>query len=283
MNAVHRIDHVREFIAQVRAQKKTVGLVPTMGALHAGHVSLIQAARQKCGYVVVSIFVNPTQFGPNEDFDRYPRPLENDLELCGKYGADLIFNPMPAQMYPSEQLTWITVEKLTAALCGASRPSHFQGVATVCTKLFNIIQPDYAFFGQKDAQQAAIIKKMIADLNMPLQIEVCPTVREDDGLAISSRNQYLTAEQRDEAPIIYTALRQAAQLIQQGETNPQTITVKMRKVLDRALLIEPEYIEFVDTDTIQPLDVLKGRVLVAIAAKLGSTRLIDNIIVDAKE
>ena len=190
-----------------------------MGALHAGHISLIEAAKRKCDFVVVSIFVNPTQFGPGEDFQKYPRPLKTDLQLCRKAGVDLVFAPTAKEMYSSENLTWVDVEKLTEPLCGRFRPGHFRGVATVCAKLFNIVLPDIAFFGQKDAQQAIVIKRMVADLNMPLKIVICPTIREKSGLALSSRNQYLTDQQKQDAAAIYKSLQKCRQLIKSGVRN----------------------------------------------------------------
>ena len=187
MDVAKTIADIRKCVATARAAGKTVGLVPTMGALHVGHVSLIEAARSRCDYVVVSIFVNPTQFGPGEDFEKYPRPEEEDFATCARHGVDAVFAPGASEMYPRENLSWVSVEKLTAPLCGRSRPGHFRGVTTVCTKLFNIVGCDVAFFGQKDAQQAVVIQRMVADLKVPLEIVVCPTVREPDGLAVSSR------------------------------------------------------------------------------------------------
>ncbi len=188
MEAAETIQSIRSLIKAARDGGKVIGLVPTMGALHVGHISLIEAARKKCDYVVVSIFVNPTQFVPGEDFEKYPRPYENDLDICQKAGVDAVFAPTPEQMYPEENLSWVHVEKITEPLCGQFRPGHFRGVTTVCSKLFNIVNPDFAFFGQKDAQQAIVIGRMVADLNMPLEIVICPTVRESNGLAVSSRN-----------------------------------------------------------------------------------------------
>lgn len=280
MQIARTIAEIRAFVAQARADGKTVGLVPTMGALHVGHASLIDAAAARCDYVVVSIFVNPTQFGPNEDFERYPRPFEKDVEVCKTHGADAIFAPTPAEMYPRTNLTWVTVEKVTEPLCGRSRPGHFRGVATVCTKLFNIVGPDAAFFGQKDAQQVAVIRRMVADLNMPLEIVVCPTVREPDGLAVSSRNQYLSPQERGQAPVIHRALRRCEKLIESGVENASEIVEAMQKVLGEAPALQVEYVSLVDAASLEAVDRVNGRVLVAIAARLGSTRLIDNIVVD---
>ena len=280
MQIAKTIGEIRSFVAQARAAGKTVGFVPTMGALHVGHASLIDAAARRCDYVVVSIFVSPTQFCPGEDFERYPRPFEKDVELCEKHGAHAIFAPTPAEMYPRKGLTWVTVEKLTEPLCGRSRPGHFRGVTTVCTKLFNIVGADIAFFGQKDAQQVAVIQRMVADLNLPLEIAVCPTVREPDGLAVSSRNQYLSPQDRREAPVIYRALQRCAELIAGGERNAAGIVHQMHNVLRQVPAMQVEYVSIVDAETLEAVDRLQGRVLVAIAARLGSTRLIDNIVVD---
>jgi len=196
MEVVRTIESVRDLVKTARSRGKKIGLVPTMGALHIGHISLIKAAVKGCDFVVVSIFVNPTQFSPGEDFERYPRPIDADMEICKEAGVDVVFTPTTEQMYQKENLTWVNVEKLTEQLCGRCRPGYFRGVTTVCAKLFNIVGSDFAYFGQKDAQQAIVIKRMVADLNMPLEIVVCPTVRERDGLAVSSRNQYLTEQQR---------------------------------------------------------------------------------------
>jgi len=275
------IDEIRAWVRRTRAAGKSVGFVPTMGALHIGHVSLIQAAAERCDYVVVSIFVNPTQFGPGEDFEKYPRPVEQDLAICAQHGVDAVFAPSPREMYPRENLTWVTVEKISEPLCGRLRPGHFRGVATVCTKLFNIVGADLAFFGQKDAQQVAVIQRMVADLNMPLEMVVCPTVREPDGLAVSSRNQYLSPQERREATVIYRSLQRSADLIRTGETAVARITEQMREVLGQVPALQVEYVSIVDAASLEDLTQIRGRVLVAVAGRLGSTRLIDNIVVDA--
>jgi pantoate--beta-alanine ligase len=280
MKVAKTIKSVRNLVKAARSKGKIIGFVPTMGALHIGHISLIEAAAKKCDFVVVSIFVNPTQFGPGEDFEKYPRPLKADLEICRKAGVDVVFAPSPQQMYPGENLTWVDVEKLTEQLCGRFRPGHFSGVTTVCAKLFNIVAPDIAFFGQKDAQQAIVIKRMVADLNMPLKIVVCPTVRQADGLAVSSRNQYLTRQQKKNAPLIYKSLQKCQKLIADGVADSKTIINQMRKILQQAPSIKIEYISIVDADTLQELKKITGKVLVAVAVKIGSTRLIDNILVD---
>lgn len=280
MRVTGKIDEVRQWTDEARRAGKRIGLVPTMGALHIGHVSLIEAAAQQCDFVVVSIFVNPTQFGPGEDLENYPRPLEQDLAICEQHGADVVFAPTPAEMYPRENQTWVNVVGITESLCGRSRPIHFRGVTTVCTKLFNIVGCDVAFFGQKDAQQSIVIRRMVADLNMPLEVVVCPTVREPDGLAISSRNQYLSEQQRKEAPVIYEALQQARKTIEAGETDPNVVRRQMEKTMGRVEAMKPEYIEVVDPDTLEVLDRIAGPVLIAVAARLGPARLIDNIMMD---
>jgi pantoate--beta-alanine ligase len=281
MKIAKTIKSVRKLVRAARNTGRIIGFVPTMGALHIGHISLIAAARKKCDFVVVSIFVNPTQFGAGEDFEKYPRPLAADLKICRKAGVDVVFAPTSKEMYGGENLTWVNVEKLTEPLCGQSRPGHFRGVATVCAKLFNIVLPDVAFFGQKDAQQAAVIKKMVADLNMPLKIVVCPTVRQPDGLAVSSRNQYLTSVQKKDATLLYKSLQKCREMVEAGITSVPETVAQMRKILNSSPLIEIEYISIVDAETLQAIDRISGRVLAALAVRIGPTRLIDNILLDA--
>jgi pantoate--beta-alanine ligase len=283
MKVAKTIESVRSLVKTARSAGKSVGLVPTMGALHIGHISLIEEAVKRCDFVVVSIFVNPAQFGPSEDFEKYPQSIEEDLEICRKAGVDLVFAPKAEQMYPTENLAWINVEKLTESLCGKSRPTHFRGVTTVCAKLFNIVAPDIAFFGQKDAQQAIVIKRMVADLNMPLQIVVCPTVRQSNGLAVSSRNKYLTEEQKKDALLIYKSLQTARRITEAGTKDTETIITEMRKILNQAPSINVEYTSIVDAETLQGLSEIEGKVLIAIAVKIDSTRLIDNIVVDVSK
>ena len=280
MEVARTIEEIRACVGAARSAGKTVALVPTMGALHAGHISLMKAAGRRCQYIVVSIFVNPTQFGPGEDLDAYPRPFERDLEICREHGADAVFAPSPEQMYGRQRLTWVTVEKLTEPLCGRSRPGHFRGVTTVCAKLFNIVGADVAFFGQKDAQQALVIRRMVADLNMPLEIVVCPTVREPDGLAVSSRNQYLSVQERQAAPVIYKSLCRCAELIRGGQTDAARLVEAMRGLLGQVASFEIEYVSVLDAENLDEIEHVEGRVLAAIAGRLGSTRLIDNIVVD---
>ncbi len=256
----------------------TVGLVPTMGALHAGHLSLVELARAETDFVVVSIFVNPTQFGPAEDFSRYPRPLQDDLRKCRRAGVDLVFHPEPAEMYPPGSCTHVEVSRLQEGLCGASRPGHFRGVATVVLKLFNIVEPDFAYFGQKDAQQVRVIQQLVADLNMPTIIRVGPTVRESDGLALSSRNQYLDPSQRENASVLYRALTEAAHRLRQGERDAGSL----RRLLVQRIGATPgavlDYAAVVAADTLQPLTQVQGPTLLALAVRFGNTRLIDNVL-----
>ncbi len=280
MEAAETIQSIRSLVKAARDSGKNIGLVPTMGALHVGHISLIEAARKKCDYVVVSIFVNPTQFVPGEDFDKYPRPFEADLDICQKAGVDAVFAPSPEEMYPEGNVTWVDVEKITEPLCGQFRSGHFQGVTTVCSKLFNIVAPDFAFFGQKDAQQAIVIRRMVADLNMPLEIVVCPTVRESNGLAVSSRNKYLSEQQKQDAANIYKALQKCQQMIDAGVKNTSEIIDEMRKILQQVPSIEIEYISIVDADTLQNIEHITGKVLIAVAVRMGPARLIDNILLD---
>ncbi|MBL7107521.1 MAG: pantoate--beta-alanine ligase [Phycisphaerae bacterium] len=280
MDVIQTINEVKSLVKKARSDGKTIGFVPTMGALHEGHLSLIRAANEKCDFVVVSIFVNPTQFGPSEDLDKYPRPIEKDIELCEKNNVDLVFNPAVEQMYKQQNLTWVNVEKITECLCGSSRPNHFRGVTTVCAKLFNIVKPDFAFFGQKDAQQAVVIKRMVCDLNMDLEIVVCPIVRAADGLALSSRNAYLTPEQRKDAALLYKSLQNCRQLIEKGEKNSQTITDQIRTTLSESPLIKVEYISIVDFHSLEDIGRVSAGTLIAVAIRIANTRLIDNILVD---
>ncbi len=279
MQIAETIKSIRQLIADARTQGKSIALVPTMGFLHAGHISLIDAAVKQCDFVVVSIFVNPTQFGPNEDLDQYPRDLETDVKICESANAAAVFAPAVNEIYPEKNITWVTVDKLTENLCGRFRPIHFRGVTTVCAKLFNIVTPDKAFFGQKDAQQAIVIKRMARDLNLPLEIVICPTVREPDGLAMSSRNRFLTQDQRKDALLIYKALQHCEKMVSRREHNCQNLIRQMRKILEPCPQLDVEYISIVDPKTIRDIEEITDNALVAVAAKIGETRLIDNIIV----
>jgi pantoate--beta-alanine ligase len=278
---VDEIEPLRSAVAEARRKGQRIGLVPTMGALHAGHCSLIEAARRQNDYVVVSIFVNPTQFGPNEDLQRYPRPLANDLELCRQAGVDLVFHPRAEIVYPPDYRTYVEVTGLQDNLCGASRPGHFRGVATVVLKLFNLTRPDRAYFGQKDAQQVRIIQQMVKDLNVPVEVCVCPIVRETDGLALSSRNAYLEAEERRRAVVLYRALTEARRRIEGGERDGDAIRRALREQIAAVPGAVLDYAAVVDAETLQDVSIISaGRpFLLALAVKFGGTRLIDNLLI----
>jgi pantoate--beta-alanine ligase len=257
-----------------------VGLVPTMGYLHEGHLSLVRRAREDCEHVIVSIFVNPTQFGPSEDLAKYPRDLERDLSLLEPLGTHLGWMPTAEMMYPDGFQTWVDVEAMTRPLEGAMRPGHFRGVATVVAKLFNAVQPHKAYFGQKDAQQAAVIRQMTRDLNFPIEIVVCPIVREPDGLAMSSRNVYLDPEQRKAATVLYRSLTAAKEAYDQGERDAETLRRKMKEVLASEPLAQVQYVSCADYDTLEELDTLQGKALLSMAVFVGKTRMIDNFVLE---
>jgi len=259
----------------------SLGFVPTMGYLHEGHLSLVRAARAQNPSVAVSIFVNPTQFGPNEDLDKYPRNLERDLELLRSVGADLVWTPDRAEMYPPDFQTWVTVDEITQVLEGELRPGHFRGVTTVVTKLFNAVQPDRAYFGQKDAQQALVIRRMVKDLNMPVRIEICPTVREPDGLAMSSRNIYLNPAERQAATVLSRALRAAEEAFQAGERGGDALRKIALDVFAAEPLARVQYVSLADMDSLREVETVHGQALLSTAAHVGTTRLIDNLILDA--
>lgn len=273
------IAEVRAAVTDARRRGHEIGFVPTMGALHEGHAALVRAARAASSFVVVSIFVNPTQFGPNEDFARYPRTLDADRAICTQAGADLIFAPSPAEMYPENSFTIVEVTTLGDHLCGPSRPGHFRGVGTVVAKLFGIVQPDRAHFGAKDYQQARIITQMVRDLNMPVDVRIEPTVREPDGLALSSRNRYLTAEQRAAAPSIYQALEQTRARARAGERDVSRLEAALHAELTAIPGAKVDYARVVDAITLQPLTRLDSSVVAAVAVFLGATRLIDNVVI----
>jgi len=259
---------------------RPIGLVPTMGYLHEGHLSLARAARAECASVVVSIFVNPTQFGPSEDLARYPRDLPRDLDLLEQEGVDLVWTPAAEEMYPAGYQTWITVEEITRPLEGSMRPGHFRGVATVVAKLFNAVQPDRAYFGQKDAQQAAVIRRMARDLNYRLQVVICPTWREPDGLAMSSRNVYLCSEERTAATVLYRALTAAQAQFSSGERNAETLRQIMTHTIQNEPLACLQYVSCADLDTLQEIqDAITGAALLSMAVSFGKTRLIDNLVI----
>jgi pantoate--beta-alanine ligase len=274
---VKTVQGIRQAAAHARGAGKAIGLVPTMGALHAGHLSLIRAARAGTDFVVVSLFVNPLQFGPHEDLARYPRPFERDAELCLAEGVDELFAPEPAEVYPAGFGTTVEVAGLSEVLEGASRPGHFRGVATVVLKLFNMVQPDVAYFGQKDAQQVCVIRQMVRDLDVPVRLEICPTVREPDGLALSSRNQYLDADQRRQAVVLNHMLHEAKGRIDAGERRAEAVRQAMLARLAEAPAARLDYAAVVDAATLRPLERLHGDVLIALAVYFGSTRLIDNL------
>ncbi len=276
---------VVETIAEMKQIRRKlaepVGFVPTMGYLHEGHLSLVRRARAENSSVVVSIFVNPTQFGPQEDFNSYPRDIPRDLAMLETAKTDIVFIPTAEEMYPPRFGSWIDVEKVTERLEGAARPGHFRGVATVVAKLFNIVEPTRAYFGQKDAQQVVVIKKMVADLNMNLQIVTCPTVREPDGLAMSSRNTYLKPDERQAAVVLYQALKLAQQLWSQGEKDANRLRQAMRDLIQKQPLAEKiDYISIADAETLEELDKVKPPALVSLAVKIGKPRLIDNIVLE---
>jgi pantoate--beta-alanine ligase len=277
MEVERTIEAVRQRVRQVRSQGKWIGFVPTMGALHEGHRSLIRAARQETDFVVVSIFVNPTQFGPSEDYLRYPRPFEKDVQVCAEEGVDLVFAPDVETMYPSGFCTYVTVEGLSQLYEGRFRPGHFRGVATVVLKLFHIVEPDVAYFGQKDAQQARIVRQMIRDLNLPVTLVVCPTVREPDGLAVSSRNTYLEPHERQQALALSSALYRAAELVRQGQRCAERLRGEMLRVLQEGP-VQVDYADVVDPETFLPVEEVTGEALAIVAARVGSTRLIDNLL-----
>jgi len=274
---VATISEVRQSSDAARAAGATVGLVPTMGYLHAGHLSLVARARAETDFVWVTIFVNPLQFGPNEDLDRYPRDLANDLRLCEEAGVHGVFAPDTAEMYPRPALTTVHVSGLTEDLCGKARPTHFDGVTTVVTKLFSIVGPCRAYFGRKDAQQLAVVRRMSADLDLPVDVVGCSLVREPDGLALSSRNAYLSPEQRAAAPVLARALSGAAEAVEGGERDPQVILDIVRSTVAREPLVDLEYVELRDADDLGRIEALDGEVLLALAARVGATRLIDNV------
>lgn len=277
MKVIHSPNAVRAEVMQWRCHGHQVGLVPTMGYWHAGHTSLLDAARQRCSKVVASIFVNPTQFGPNEDLDRYPRNLENDFALADKHGVDLVFCPEVQDMYAPDHDTWVEVPRLSQGLCGASRPGHFRGVATVVTKLFWIVQPHMAFFGEKDWQQLAVIRAMVRHLSCPVEIIGCPTVREPDGLAMSSRNTYLTAEERAQAPALFGMLQDLRRRVAKGQTDVRALKDAAHRYLAEHLpLGRLDYLELVHPDTLLPRTQVEPPTLAAVALFLGKARLIDN-------
>jgi pantoate--beta-alanine ligase len=280
MRVYRSIRSLKKRVQEIKRKGHRIGLVPTMGFLHEGHMSLIRKARKETGCVVVSIFVNPAQFGPKDDFKKYPRDLKRDMDLCEREGVDIIFAPEPREMYSKSHSTYVNVEKIEDVLCGVSRSGHFRGVATVVAKLFNIVLPDIAYFGQKDIQQAIVIKRMAEDLNMNVKIKVMPIVREKNGLAMSSRNVYLSPKERVQAQSIYKSLSHAKELFDDGERNTGKIISKMRQVITKQPLANIDYVAIVDTENLKGIKKISGQALVAVAAWFGKTRLIDNIILN---
>jgi len=276
METLTTVADLRDAIRARRPYQKRIGFVPTMGYLHAGHEALMRRAREECDLVVVSIFVNPTQFGPSEDLDKYPRDAGRDQELCRRVGIDLIFHPEAAEMYPRGAASWVEVEGMTEVACGAMRPGHFRGVTTVCAKLFNIVRPDRAYFGEKDFQQLQVVRRMVRDLFMPLTIVGVPTVREPDGLAMSSRNSYLTPTERQAARVVPRSLQAAQELVEHGELETANIIAAIEATVAKQPLAKLQYAVVVEPETLAPMRILiqEGRLLVAI--HVGSTRLIDN-------
>lgn len=278
------VAELRSEIASAKAAGKTIGLVPTMGALHEGHASLVKAANQENDVVVVSVFVNPTQFGPNEDLDSYPRTLDADCKLAEAQGADIVFAPSPKEMYPSEDMTWVEVTgDVTKVLCGRSRPIHFRGVTTVVSKLFNLAQPDRAYFGQKDAQQVQVLKRMVKDLFFNLQLRIMPIVREADGLAKSSRNTYLSAEERQAGLILSKSLKHAKELFAAGERDPQKLVAATTALIKTEPMANIDYVEIYQMPDLNECQTpMQGENLLALAVRFGTTRLIDNTILEVK-
>lgn len=280
MRVVQSIDEMKSVVREVRRRGETIGFVPTMGYLHEGHLSLMREAKSRTGFVIISIFVNPLQFGAGEDFAEYPRDLSRDSMLAEQAGVNVIFTPPVKEMYPQGYATFVEVLGLTDKLCGRSRPGHFKGVTTVVTKLFNIIEPDMAFFGQKDAQQAIVLQKMTADLNMNLSIEIMPTVREEDGLAMSSRNSYLDPEERKAAQILSRSLTAVRQMTESGEREVKALKKEIEGLIDKEPLARIDYVNILSVPGLAEVERLQGRNLIALAVYIGQTRLIDNIVVE---
>ncbi len=280
MDVIRDIEPCRRTVREAQRQGRRVGLVPTMGALHEGHVSLIRRARRRCDYVAVTIFVNPTQFAPGEDYEQYPRTLEADLEVCKREGVDLVFAPSTDVMYAPDASTTVHVGGVTEGLCGPHRPGHFDGVATVVTKLFHILPADQAYFGEKDYQQMVMIRKMVRDLNVPIEIVACPTVREEDGLALSSRNRYLNPAERKQAVSLSRALFEAQRRVEEGERDASRLCEAIRETILAAGPARIEYVEAVDAETLTPLKTIDRPARICLAVRIGSCRLIDNVAVN---
>jgi pantoate--beta-alanine ligase len=283
MKICETIEDMRAACREARGSGRRLGFVPTMGALHEGHLSLVRAARASCQVVAASIFVNPAQFGPNEDLAKYPRPFDRDLAMLEKEGVELLFVPSVEEMYPAGAVTWVTVEGLSDKLDGRSRPGHFRGVTTVVAKLFHIVEPDAAFFGQKDAAQVAIIRRMVRDLNFPVEIVGCPIVRQSDGLAMSSRNAYLNSEQRKQALVLHRALMRVEKCWENGERNAAKLIIEGQEELTREKSVRLDYFEVVNPESLEPVESIANGALVAVAAWVGETRLIDNVAIPSSK
>ncbi|EGO65087.1 pantoate--beta-alanine ligase [Acetonema longum] len=283
MHIMESVPAMKQYVKDNRRLGKKIGFVPTMGALHEGHLTLMRQGKKDCDVVIASIFVNPVQFGPNEDFDRYPRDLQGDSEKAARAGVDAIFHPSAREMYPEGYATYVNVEGMTEKLCGSSRPGHFRGVTTVVLKLLNIVQPDKAYFGQKDAQQALVLKRMAQDLNLNAAIEIVPIVRENDGLALSSRNMYLSPQERQAALILYRSLCRAEKLVAGGEYDSKAIREAVLAVLEQEPLAELDYAEIYHYPSLQDMERLEDKALLALAVRIGKTRLIDNIILEVSQ
>lgn len=283
MRVIGTITELKDIIIVMKKEGRTIGFVPTMGYLHEGHISLVNMSRQDNDITIISIFVNPSQFGPNEDFEKYPRDIEGDTKKAGEAGADILFIPSAKEMYPEKYNTYVEVYGITDKLCGRSRPGHFKGVCTIVLKLLNIVEPDNAYFGQKDAQQVAVVKRMVKDLNSTVRIVVCPIIREEDGLAMSSRNVYLSQEERKAAQILSRSLYNALEMVNGGERNAEKITNYIIARISSEKLACIDYAEVLDAETLDFKETLEGTVLMAVAVKFGNTRLIDNVITEVKQ
>ena len=280
---MHIVEKLNELRAIRASMTGVLGLVPTMGALHAGHASLFAKARSECAHVAGSIFVNPTQFGPTEDLSKYPRSLQNDLDMLESLGVDVVWIPYVESIYPPGYRTWVAVDEITQPLEGKARPGHFRGVATIVAKLFNCFTPDKAYFGQKDAQQVVALQRMVQDLNFPIELVICPTVRDSDGLALSSRNAYLNPQERKAAPVLYRALCAASRLFEKGERNADALRETMLSELHSELFAREEYVSAADPDTMKELETISDAALLSMAVRIGATRLIDNVLLRVKQ
>ena len=283
LKLLHTIQEVRDQVRQAKADGRSIGFVPTMGALHEGHITLVRRAKQECDFVIVSVFVNPTQFGPTEDFSKYPRTLDADAQMCREACVDIVFAPSAAEMYPENFDSWIEVNGPTDTLEGERRPGHFRGVTTVCAKLFNITTPDRAYFGLKDYQQLMVIRKMVHDLNMPLEIRPVEIVREHDGLAMSSRNVYLSATERKAALVLHKSLDQAKSLSGDGEHSATKIRKAVEDMIKSECMAQIDYVAVVDAETLRPIDEIVNSAVVLLAVRFGATRLIDNVILGTQD